>query len=136
MSVRRSIDITALKARFREAATARGIDPVAGATGYQVVHLLTERQRVSADPGWWQNHELWDREDDPILHNPIEEAALMHLFMTTWLEHIAAVGVAAQAAHADDDIPPLRERLAERGEQLVWVDNGEGSTTPQITFAV
>ncbi len=136
MSVRRSIDITALKARFREAATARGIDPVAGATGYQVVHLLTERQRVSADPGWWQNHELWDREDDPIRHNAIEEAALMRLFLATWLVHVAAVGAAAQAAHTDDDdLPPLRECLAARGEQLVWVEV-DGASTSIVTIAV
>lgn len=136
MSVRRSIDITALKTRFREAATARGIDPVAGATGYQVVQFLTEQPRVTADPDWWKDHELWDREDDPIRHNAIEEAALMRLFLTTWLAHIAAVGAAAQAAHADDDIPPLRERLAERGEKLVFVEAEDGATVSQVAFAV
>lgn len=136
MPVRHPIDITALKARFRAAATARGIDPVVGATGYQVVHLLTEQPRVVADPDWWQDHELWDREDDPIRHNPIEEAALLHLFLTTWLAHVAAVGNAAQAAHADDDIPPLRERLAERGEKLVFVETDDGATVSQVALAV
>ena len=136
MTVRRPIDITALKDRFRAAATARGIDPVEGATSFQVVHHVTARMRVVENPDWWQDHELWDREDDPIRHSLIEELALARLFLSTYLDHVAAVGNAAQAAHADDDIPPLRECLAERGEQLVWVETGDGSTTPQITFAV
>ncbi len=133
MSVRRSIDSTALKARFREAATARGIDPVAGATGYQVVHLLTERQRVSANPDWWKDHELWDREHDPIRHSHIEEMVIERLWFAAYLCYLESIHVSTQP---DDDIPPLRERLAERGEKLVFVETDDGATVSQIALAV
>lgn len=132
MAVRRTIDISALKARFRAAALARGIDPAEGSTGYQVVHLLTERQRVVSNPHWWNDPDLWDREDDPIRHSQIEEMALTHLFLTTYLKYIAAVGNAAQAVQAD--IPPLREHLAARGEQLVFVETGDGSTVSLVAL--
>lgn len=135
MAVRRIIDISALKARFRTAALARGIDPLAGATGFQVVHFVTEQRRGVRSSSWWNDPDLWDREDDPIRHSFIEEAALMHLFLTTYLEHVAAVGNAAQAA-PEDDLPPLREHLAARGERLVFVETDDGATVSQVTLAL
>ena len=132
MAVRRIVDLSTLKARFRTAALARGIDPLAGATGYQVVHLLTERQRGVRSSSWWNDPDLWDREDDPIRHSQIEEMALTHLFLTSYLKYIAAVGNAAQAARAD--IPPLREHLAARGEQLIFVETGDGSTVSLVAL--
>lgn len=136
MSVRR-IDIAALKTRFRAAATARGIDPVEGATSFQVVHHVTARPRVLRDPDWWQDHELWDRVDDPIRHSVIEEAVLDRLWFAAYFCYLERTHTTAQAAHSDDeDIPPLREHLAARGEQLVWVETDDGVTIPQVTLAV
>jgi hypothetical protein len=50
---------------YRSACAARGIDPAEGATGYQVVHVLAERQRRRweaqgrSEQRWWMRHELW-----------------------------------------------------------------------------
>lgn len=137
MPIRHPIDIAALKARFRAAATARGIDPVEGATSFQVVHHVAARPRVVSD--WWKDHELWDREDDPIYHSFIEEHVFDRLRLAAYLHYLETNHAAVQAALADDDdadLPPLRECLAARGEQLVWVDAGDGSTLPQVTIAV
>lgn len=126
----RRIDIAALKARLRAACEQRGIDPLEGATSFQVVHLLAEQSPMLDRPAWWQNYELWNTTDDPIRHSLIEELAINALFFETWMRAARIAGEnALPSTDEDNELLPLRERLAEQGVRLVWVDLGDGETT-------
>lgn len=66
MTLRRQFDYTAFVEGYREACKPWGIDPEQGATGYQVVRVLAERERrrwlaiPREERLWWrQRHEAW-----------------------------------------------------------------------------
>ena len=76
---------------FRAACAKRGIDPLEGATGYQVVHLLAEKRRAeqrrearrTQHERWWARHNLWV--DCPPYRSETEEDAFWNLFSETYL---------------------------------------------------
>ncbi|MBK8035276.1 MAG: hypothetical protein IPK17_38390 [Chloroflexi bacterium] len=135
MSVRQ-IDIAALKANFRAACAPWGIDPVEGATSYQVVHVvaaqrLAEQARTCSD--WWSDYTLWYAEDDDITRSATEEYVHASLAFHTYMDAAVAAGNAAQQPEADSgDLIPLREALAQRGERLQWIDLGDGEVVSII----
>jgi hypothetical protein len=93
MTSTRNFDYDDYVRGFRAACALRGIDPVNGATGYQVVHFLADRRRAeqrriarkTEHAQWWLRHELWFNDDCSPHHSDTEEDALWALFSETYL---------------------------------------------------
>jgi hypothetical protein len=89
---RRQFDYAAYVEGYRAACEAWGIDPVRGATGYQVVHVLAERERrlweaqSRAERGWWLDHEFWL--DCAPYRSETEADAIWQLFVQAY--HLTA----------------------------------------------
>ena len=82
---------------FRAACAQRGIDPIQGASGYQVVHLTAEQRRAARPlDRWWQRHELWT--DCPPYRSETEEEALWQMFSEAYLLTVRRV-VQAKRLH-------------------------------------
>jgi len=87
MTLTRRFDYDEYVKQFRTACAQRGIDPLDGATGYQVVHFKAEQRRAawlreSADR-WWLQHDLWT--DCPPYHSDTEQVVFWELFRSTYL---------------------------------------------------
>ena len=76
-------DYDAFVQGYRASCAARGIDPAQGATGYQVVHVVTEqkRKRWRAER-WWQRHTLWL--NCPPYASETEREAIWNVFVETY----------------------------------------------------
>ncbi|MBI1257596.1 MAG: hypothetical protein GC204_09010 [Chloroflexi bacterium] len=91
MSSTQTFNYDTYKRGFRAACAQRGIDPLAGATSYQVVHLLADHQRAeqrriarrTRHALWWSRHKLWV--DCPPYRSETEEEAFWELFRETYL---------------------------------------------------
>ena len=93
MSSTRNFDYDDTVRRFRAACAQHGIDPVNGASEYQVVHVVADRRRAEqrriarkTDHGqWWLRHELWFNDDCAPYRSETEADALWALFSETYL---------------------------------------------------
>ena len=91
MSSMQTFNYDAYMRDFRAACARRGIDPLQGATSYQVVHLLAEKQRAeqrriarrTEHERWWARHDLWV--DCPPYRSETEADAFWELFRETYL---------------------------------------------------
>jgi hypothetical protein len=71
---------------FRATCAQRGIDPLQGATGFQVVHFLADRQQARLSDSrdrWWERSDLW--QDCPPYRSETEEDAFWHLFRDAYV---------------------------------------------------
>lgn len=90
--------------------------------------------RASTD--WWRDPELWRRPGEAA--SIVEEAAIDAVFRDAGGSHMAQVGRLAatiqrqtrpvRQGYDGSELKPLREHLAERGEQLSFVELGRGGT--------
>ncbi len=79
MALARRFDYDEFVDDFRAACARRGIDPVRGASSYQVVHVAAELRRADAPIDcWWRRHELWL--DCPPYRSDTEQEALFRIF--------------------------------------------------------
>ncbi len=78
MTPRSSFDYDAFMRAYRAACAARGIDPERGASGYQVVHVITERKAKRQADRWWQRHERWL--SCPPYRSDTEQEAIWNVF--------------------------------------------------------
>ena len=70
---------------YRKACAKHGIDPVEGATGYQVVHVVAEQRRAAQQQSrWWQHHEMWLT--CPPYRSETEEDAVWGVFKAAYGE--------------------------------------------------
>jgi hypothetical protein len=66
--------------RFRVVCARRGIDPLTGATSFQVVHYMADQQAARLKPKrWWLQHDFWL--DSQPQHSEVEEEAIWNLFI-------------------------------------------------------
>ena len=80
---RRPFNYDEFMMRYRIACEQRGIDPVVGANGYQVVHITAEQRRRSWHPSrWWRQHELWL--NCPPYRSETEQEALWQVFVEAY----------------------------------------------------
>lgn len=74
-----TFDEQTFKRRWRDLCAQTGIDPVEGATAYQVANLKAERRKAEPRSCWWASDStLW--EESPPYHSTVEEAALYQVF--------------------------------------------------------
>ncbi len=74
-----AFDIEAFKRAWREKCATAGIDPVEGATAYQVANLVAERRTAVPRSCWWaEDDALWYFA--PPYRSEVEEAALWQVF--------------------------------------------------------
>jgi hypothetical protein len=74
--------LEAFKRAWREKCAQHGIDPVEGATGYQVANLLAERRKAAPKSDWWTDDDaMWYHA--PPYRSYVEELAV-------WLVYDAA----------------------------------------------
>lgn len=77
--LRMAFNLEAFKRAWRERCAEHGIDPVEGATGYQVANLRAERRKAEPKSCWWaEDAALW-YEAYPY-RSDVEEAALWQVF--------------------------------------------------------
>ena len=109
---------------FRAACVRRGIDPLEGATGYQVVHVVAEhrraawrhaaeRQAAQQQRRWWQHHEMWL--NCPPYRSETEQEAIWGVFRQAYGEtmrrftRLCLRRMERGAAIASQEKMPLRE---------------------------
>lgn len=81
----RPFDYPSFRARFHDAAVARGIDPVAGATSYQVALLKADCAKEAkrrANRNWWAHSHMWRHA--PPYRNVFEGEAIYRVFESAW----------------------------------------------------
>lgn len=112
-------DYALFRARYRAICDHYHADPDVGINSYQLVDRRARQRRERAvlpDLNWWKHPDLWLT---PIyFHSSVEHAAIWGLFQDAYVYVVDR--------RIDHDIP-LRELLARRGDQLNWVDLGDGS---------
>ncbi len=85
MASQRAFNYDEFLVKFRTACAQHGIDPVEGATSYQVVHLVVDQRRARWNPNlnrWWRRSGLWG--GCPPYHSPTEQAVIWHLYRITY----------------------------------------------------
>jgi len=98
-SARRLFDYDQTLREFRRACAQHGIDPLEGASGYQVVHVIAERHEREWQPDrWWQRHEIWT--DCPPYRSSTEADAIWNLFREAYLRVVARVAEAVRLRKA------------------------------------
>lgn len=83
---------------FRAACAQRGIDPLEGATSFEVVHVRSERRRGlgrTRRSRWWRQHSLWLA--SPPYRSIVEEEAIWNLFVESYGGEIQRLGRREQA---------------------------------------
>lgn len=131
-------DYPTFRHQFRQRAVLLGIDPVAGATSYDIARIRADQRRAAhVDDHWWRDYALWT--DSAPHRSDTEEQALYLVFREafTWVGRL----VAGQTRQRDrlqrkwrdqDATTSLRELLARRGDRLVWIDALDGSATSAV----
>ncbi len=100
---------------FRAACAKHGVDPVCGATGYQVVHITTEQQRQARKPDrWWERHDLWV--DCPPYRSEVEEDAFWQLFAEMYLRAVLRVIRARRRWRMTRSLRELHECQVRKGK--------------------
>ncbi|HVU11761.1 MAG TPA: hypothetical protein VHD90_10795 [Phototrophicaceae bacterium] len=102
-------DYDAFVQGYRTACAARGIDPAQGATGYQVVHVVTEGRHGHTDR-WWQRHTLWL--NCPPYVSDTEREAIWNVFSETYGIMAARIARAARLHRAALSLRELHELRA------------------------
>jgi hypothetical protein len=95
MTPAREFDYDEFLREFRAVCARRGIDPVRGATAYQVVHVVADARRAAypanrrgAQQGWahrlwWTNHELWL--NSAPYRSETEQEAIWNIFQQAYV---------------------------------------------------
>lgn len=110
---RAPFDYPAFKHALRQQATARGIDPVEGATSYQAA-LVQAEQRIAAilaspDYGWWATRDIFSSRDEHTLSPrlvkppdalvPLDTAALIDILRLLFSELVHETPVRVVQEH-------------------------------------
>ncbi len=111
MTSTRNFDYDEFMQGYRTACAARGIDPTQGASGYQVVHVVTEGQRKRwRTDRWWQRHTLWL--NCPPYISETEREAIWNLFTETYGITAARIAQANRLRRAALTLRELHELQA------------------------
>jgi len=74
-----AFDLVAYKRHWRELCEKHGIDPVEGATTYQVVNVRVEQRKAEPSSCWWaEDAQMWAFA--PPYHSDLEETVLFKVF--------------------------------------------------------
>ncbi len=115
---RRRFDYAEFVEGYREACGEWGIDPVEGATSYQVVRVRAEQQRLAesrSERRWWERHELWL--DCPPYHSEAEGEAIWSLFAQAYGVTVRLLIRAARLRRMALAAVSLREMHQGRGKR-------------------
>lgn len=107
-------DLTAFKAGWRAACSKYGVDPVEGATSYQVAAYKADVEKArkqAARTYWWrQDPGIWA--DPGWCFSDVEAECYRRLFRQAWDWEVSELSRQA-TNHADTmDLKPLREIVA------------------------
>jgi hypothetical protein len=101
---------------FRAACAQRGIDPLEGATSFQVVHYCAERQlaaRLALKPKrWWLRHHYWQASLPH--HSEVEEETFWNLFIEGYTLELNRVVRAMRLKRMNLPLRELHQLQAER----------------------
>ncbi len=98
---------------FRAACTRRGIDPLEGATLYDVVRVLAEQAEARRTRDrWWKRHKLW-RACQPN-HSELEEEVIWELFLQSYLPHMKRLARWVALRNARLTLRDIYEQIEER----------------------
>lgn len=104
-----SFDLAAFKKEWRKLADMVGVDPVEGATSYQVVAwkaACEKARKRAAQTDWWKDSLIWF--DPGWCPSEVEQDCYTRLFWQAWQHEIKIMSSRA-ARHADKAVlKPLR----------------------------
>ena len=115
MTSRPQFDYGEFVRRFRVVCARSGIDPLTGATSFQVVHLMAEQptNRLKYKPNrWWLQHDLWL--DSQPQHSEVEEEAIWNLFIEGYRLEMNRVVRAMRLRRMRMPLRELHRRQAEQ----------------------
>lgn len=97
---------------FRAACARRGIDPLEGATLYQVVRVRAEAAQSRPTDRWWQRHALWVA-CEPY-RSDVEEEVFWSLFLQAYLPVMGKVAAMVALHNARLKLREVYEHVKER----------------------
>jgi hypothetical protein len=121
MTLTRQFDYEDYRKQFRAACARRGIDPLYGASGYQVANLRAEQRRAEwkaaqqrgwGQVAWWQKHELWL--NCPPYRSETEQEAIWQVFRQAYVMLALRIVRAIRVRRAAMSLRELHEYQARR----------------------